>query len=344
LLTSSLCRLSAPQVNVIDATMSQITGALAENATVLTSYHATTDAILSQYTVESAMVDAELERIPRSFEEMVKMRKRRKEERLERELEGGVNHSLNFHMKEAGPESVMELGDMVDPFDFEEDKDVMGDVENTNPHGDEMSLGSGVKLTKAEKEEKVAWDVYDKFLSRETMFASMATYRETEREIERMLEEEGLTQRERKELERRLERTRAQYCKSVLVAVKEYKPKVTARKWSSEMDNKVLRDLGHLGVGQSSLVDMMSASVANLAMGESVTEGGDEYEDDAEFELGNDGLMGYDMQDPNAWSKSKKARGGSPGGSPGGGADEALQELKNLTEGALRQSEEVSRH
>lgn len=73
-----------------------------------------------------------------------------------------------------------------------------GSVERGGPSGSVVSK----KLSKAEKEEKKAWNTYEKFVARDDLFSKMVNIQAMEKEIETRLQSSGLTDMERKGLER----------------------------------------------------------------------------------------------------------------------------------------------
>ena len=297
------------------------------------------------------------------------------------------NHSLAFHLQK--PEDEREIFAADNNYDdqYDDDEDIMGggtldDVplsfqqsaidsrypspttaSRRGPKSSSMGGAGGSvvskKLSKAEKEEKKAWDTYEKFVVREDLFSKMANIQAMEKEIETRLQSEGLTDMERKGLQKELDRTSVRYSNYILQEVSSYKPRLTAAKVGKKAEED-LGDLSHLGVGMGSIQEMMTAMEESYYAAEGAGDDGgmmlddddgiyddDDY-DDEDYEEPPQGS--YDMPDPQAWLKEqqqqgKQGRSASPTSQPMSGveqADAAFGELNAFVSNAMDESERVA--
>ncbi|GMI46838.1 hypothetical protein TrCOL_g11932 [Triparma columacea] len=372
---------------VISNSLLSIDQALVDNDAVRQSFRTVHDSTLSQYEADLAEWNREIARFPPTLEQYEKLKAA--ERAMDAQFNNTVNnpnHSLAFHLQKPDDgRDILAVNNNDDEYD--DDEDMMGggtlddvplsfqqsaiDSRYPSPTTDSRrgpkssnlgGAGGSVvskKLSKAEKEEKKAWDTYEKFVVREDLFSKMANIQAMEKEIETRLQSEGLTDMERKGLERELDRTSVRYSNYILQEVSSYKPRLTAVKVGKKAEED-LGDLSYLGVGMGSIKEMMSAMEESYYAAE---EGGDDGDggmmlddddgiyddddyDDEDYEEPPQGS--YDMPDPQAWlaqQQGKQGRSASPTSQPLSGveqADAAFDELNAFVSNAMEESERVA--
>ena len=186
------------------------------------SFRSLHDTTIAQYEIEREKVDREIARLPPTLEAYEKMRAADRQYDASHDgiqQSGSISHSLAFHLqKQDDQRDIYSVDDgqggIEDtPLSFQKSTiDSRFPSPTTASRGNRVpgmsaSLNGGgsvvsKKLTKAEKEEKKAWDLYDKFVARDELFAKMEDIQKMEDEIETRLASDALTDRERQELSR----------------------------------------------------------------------------------------------------------------------------------------------